>query len=505
MCATAPELHDRFAMWPPGWLGWPLGGHRLESGPVGKEIAFCLTLAGCGSVGSVLGPILPDTRTAIDRAHEVEPKCKASSEAAAATLMAPAVIERVEPDNAIVPSGNDRRANLMGARMYLLPAAGHGQAPEEITRSLECHQVRAILGQIEVRDDDPYVLPDRWLDIDTHSEGDGFSVRVTIDSIADARRVLDRAERHVARPHRAVRRNRELQEDRAKWEAEHKAELDRWTPQIHAEAKALAGKTYASGKAAIAAVAKGAHRNPGDAERDTYRHPVETLSFFGFKPTMTVLDVGPGDGWYTELLAPALHEHGRYVATSGDPNGPPDARDTFEGQRFRALLDTAPEIYSKVETVVVDSKAPKLGSDDTFDLVIVMRGLHGWQNNGTLTSWLEEIHRVLKPGGVLGIEEHRAVADADPVESAKKGYVPEKWAIAQIQAAGFDFAAKSEINANPNDTKDYPEGVSTLPPTLRLGDKDREKYKAIGESDRMTLKFVKAAVKPAPRSPPASP
>jgi len=154
---------------------------------------------------------------------------------------------------------------------------------------------------------------------------------------------------------------------------------------------------------------------------------------------------------------------------------------------------------------VVDSTAPKLGSDDTFDLVIVMRGLHGWQNNGTLTSWLEEIHRVLKPGGVLGIEEHRAVADADPVESAKKGYVPEKWAIAQIQAAGFDFAAKSEINANPNDTKDYPEGVSTLPPTLRLGDKDREKYKAIGESDRMTLKFVKAAVKPAPRSPPASP
>ncbi len=302
-----------------------------------------------------------------------------------------------------------------------------------------------------------------------------------------------------------IRQNRELQEDRAKWQAEHKTELDRWTPQLHAEAKALADKTYASGKAAIAAVAKGAHRKPGDAERDTYRHPVETLSFFGFKPTMTVLDVGPGDGWYTELLAPALHEHGRYVATSGDPNGPPDARDTFYGQRFKAFLDTAPEIYGKVDTIVTDSKAPKLGNDDTFDLVIVMRGLHGLQNNGTLTSWLREIHRVLKPGGVLGIEEHRAPANADPVESAKKGYVPEKWAIAQIQAAGFELAAKSEINANPKDTKDYPEGVWTLPPTLRLGDKDREKYKAIGESDRMTLKFVKAPVKPAPRSPPASP
>jgi predicted methyltransferase len=448
---------------------------------------------------------LPDTRTAIDRAQEVEPKCKGSAEAGAATLIAPALVERVEPENAIVPSGNDRRANLMGARMYLLPAASHGQGPEEITRSLECHQMRAILGQIEVRDDDPYVLPDRWLDINTHSEGDGFSVRVTTDSIADAKRVLDRAERHVARPHRGVKRNRELREDRATWEAEHKAELDRWTPQIHAEAKALADKTYASGTAASAAAAKGAHRKPGDAERDMYRHPVETLSFFGFKPTMTVLEVGPGDGWYTELLAPALHEHGRYVATSGDPNGPPDARDTSDGQRFKAWLDTAPEVYGKVETVVADSKAPRLGSADTFDLVIVMRGLHGLQNNGTLSSWLEEIHRVLKPGGVLGIEEHRATAGADPVESAKKGYVPEEWAIAQIRAAGFDLAGKSEINANPKDTKDYPEGVWALPPTLRLGDKDRDTYNAIGESDRMTLKFVKARPNPAPRSQPASP
>ena len=267
----------------------------------------------------------------------------------------------------------------------------------------------------------------------------------------------------------------------------------------------LADKTYASGKAAIAAVAKGAQRKPGDAERDTYRHPVETLSFFGFKPTMTVLDVGPGDGWYTELLAPALHEHGRYVATIGDPNGPPRCTRHLLWAALQGMARYGPEIYGKVETIVVDSKAPKLGSDDTFDLVIVMRGLHGLQNNGTLTSWLAEIHRVLKPGGVLGIEEHRAPADADPVESAKKGYVPEKWAIAQIQAAGFDLAGKSEINANPKDTKDYPEGVWTLPPTLRLGDKDREKYKAIGESDRMTLKFVEAAVKPAPRSKPASP
>jgi predicted methyltransferase len=311
---------------------------------------------------------------------------------------------------------------------------------------------------------------------------------------------------HSPADEKNAQRERKLQEDRATWDAEHKAELARWTPQMHAEAKALAEKSYASGKAAIAAAAKGPQRKPGDAERDKYRHPVETLAFFGFKPTMTVLDVGPGDGWYTELLAPALHEHGLYAATSSDPNGPADARETLNGQHFKDSLDTAPEVYGKVETLVVqDSKDPNLGPADTFDLVLIMRGLHGMETNGTLTAWLAEVHRVLKPHGILGIEEHRAPAKADPAESAKKGYVPEKWAVEQIEAAGFELAGKSEINANPKDTKDYPEGVWTLPPTLRLGDKDRDKYVAIGESDRMTLKFVKAAPKPAPHGKPASP
>lgn len=285
---------------------------------------------------------------------------------------------------------------------------------------------------------------------------------------------------------------RQLQEDRAKWEDEHKAEMARWTPEMHAEAKALADKTYPSGKAAIAAALKGHHRKPGSAERDVYRHPVETLAFFGFKPTMTVLDVGPGEGWYTELLAPALHEKGHYFATSADPNGPSDARPTFYAQRFKAFLDEAPEIYGKVRTLVVDSNAPKLGSDGTYDMVLIMRGVHGMENSGSLGAWLGEIHRALKPGGVLGIEEHRAPEGADPAQSAKKGYVPEGWLVAQAEAAGFELAGKSEINANPKDAKDYPEGVWTLPPTFRLGDKDRAKYAAIGESDRMTLKFVKA-------------
>ncbi|MDP9002524.1 MAG: methyltransferase domain-containing protein [Myxococcota bacterium] len=264
---------------------------------------------------------------------------------------------------------------------------------------------------------------------------------------------------------------------------------------MHAEAKALAEKTFPSGKAAIQAAMKGKHRKPGDAERDKYRHPAETLDFFGFKPTMTVIDIGPGEGWYTELLAPALAKSGQYIATSTDANGPADTRPTFNGQRFKSFLENAPELYGKAQTIVVDPKAPKLGKDGQVDMVLIMRGVHGMKNNGTFDAWLAEIQRALKPGGILGIEEHRALADADPAVSAKKGYVPEKWVIAQVEAAGFKLAGKSEINANAKDTKDYPEGVWALPPTFRLGDKDREKYAAIGESDRMTLKFVKIAPK----------
>ncbi len=298
---------------------------------------------------------------------------------------------------------------------------------------------------------------------------------------------------------------RQLHEDRAKWEEDNRTELSRWTPELHAESQGLADKSYPSGKAAISAIAKGKHRKPGDADRDKYRHPVETLDFFGFKPTMTVLDIGPGEGWYTELLAPALAKRGQYFATSADPNGPADVRDTFYAQRFKAFLDKAPEVYGKVQTIVLDPKAPKIGKDDTFDLVLIMRGVHGMENAGTFDGWLSEIHHALKPGGVLGIEEHRAAAGADPAESAKKGYVPEKWVIERAEAAGFKLAGKSEINANPKDTKDYPEGVWSLPPTYRQGEKDHDKYAAIGESDRMTLKFVKVAAKAAPAAKDAAP
>jgi predicted methyltransferase len=284
---------------------------------------------------------------------------------------------------------------------------------------------------------------------------------------------------------------RALQEDRAKWQEQDKAELARWTPELHAAAKALADKSYPSGASALRAAIAGKHRKPGDAERDKFRHPLETLAFFGFKPTLSVLEVSPGGGWYTELLAPALAAKGKLFATTADPSGPEDQQSTLSGQRYKAFLEKSPELYGKVQTIVVDDKAPSLGLDGTLDMVLVMRATHEMVRDGTLTAWLTAMHKALKPGGVLGIEQHRALSGADPLESSKNGYVPEKWLIEQCEAAGFKLAGTSEVNANPKDTKDYAVGVWALPPAFRNGDKDRDKYLAIGESDRMTLKLVK--------------
>jgi predicted methyltransferase len=286
-----------------------------------------------------------------------------------------------------------------------------------------------------------------------------------------------------------------LEEDRAKWDVAHKKELERWTAELHAQAKTMMDKTYPNGHAAIAAALASKTRNPVNAARDKQRHPQETLDFFGVKPNMTIIDVGPGEGWYTEILAPVLMKKGHYLATGGDPNGPADVRATFYAQRFKSFTETAPELYGKVENIVIDPKAPRLPQDGTVDMVIIMRGVHGMVNAGTFEPWLKEITKALKTDGVLGIEEHRAKADADVKESAKKGYVPEKFILDAAAAAGLTLDKKSEVNANAKDTKDYSEGVWALPPSFQAGDKDHDKYAAIGESDRMTLRFVKKAPK----------
>ena len=148
---------------------------------------------------------------------------------------------------------------------------------------------------------------------------------------------------------------------------------------------------------------------------------------------------------------------------------------------------------------MIYGKNPKLPQEGTVDMVLLFRELHGMVQNGKMDAWLAEVQKALKPNGVLGVEQHRAKPDTVPEESAKKGYLPEKWVIEKIEAAGFKLAGKSEINANAKDTKDYADGVWTLPPSFRLGDKDKDKYAAIGESDRMTLKFTKVA-KPAPKT-----
>ena len=270
-------------------------------------------------------------------------------------------------------------------------------------------------------------------------------------------------------------------------------------------AQAQADPSVAGGSAAIAAAMRGSHRSAGAADRDHYRHPVEVLAFFGFTPTMTVLDVGPGTGYYTELLAPVLAKQGLYVTTNREPpdTAPEPSAHHWspdEGMRFDALLRAAPELYGKVQVIRVDYKAPQLNLDGKVDMVLLMREVHMMKNWGTFDTWLREIHRALKPNGILGVEDHRAAPGANPEETVEKGYLPEAWVIGKIEAAGFALAGKSEINANPRDTKDYPNGVWSLPPSFEAGPdyapadaRDRARYAPIGESDRMTLKFVRVA------------
>jgi predicted methyltransferase len=286
-----------------------------------------------------------------------------------------------------------------------------------------------------------------------------------------------------------------LERDRSKMKTDHEAEMARWTPELREAAKALADKAHPTPRAALQAAIAGKHRKPENTARDEARHPLETLEFFGFKPTMTVLEYGPGGGWYTEILAPALAKRGKLLVTTADPKGPPEERQTYYAERLGLFLDSSPELYGKVERVVIETKPPKIPALGKADLALVIRGMHGMVNAGTLDAWLGELRDALKPNGVLGVVQHRAKADANVEETSKGGYLPEKWVIERVEAAGFKLAAKSEINANPKDTKDHPQGVWALPPTLTHGDTDREKYIAIGESDRMTLRFTKVAKK----------
>jgi len=242
--------------------------------------------------------------------------------------------------------------------------------------------------------------------------------------------------------------------------------------------------------AAIELVLAGEHRSTGNRARDAYRHPLDTLLFFGIKPDMTVVEVWPGaHGWYTEVLAPLLAERGRlYVATM--PPKPGNAYVTANFRSFTDKLAARPDLYSRVGVTTLAPGNFAVAPPGSADLVVTFRNIHNWMNLGMAPDAFAEMFRALKPGGILGVVEHRGPAKPqDP--RAVSGYVNEDYAIAMIEAAGFELVARSPINDNPKDTKDYPQGVWTLPPDYRLGNRDRAKYEAIGESDRFTLKFRK--------------
>lgn len=287
---------------------------------------------------------------------------------------------------------------------------------------------------------------------------------------------------------------RKLAEDFAKLEKEQATEKTRWNETLRKQVADLSNKDFKSFKAALQDVVKSPHRTPGASERDKDRHPVETLTFFGLKQDMSVLELDAGGGWYTELLAPVLKKKGKLTVAGPNPEGPMTERSTLYGKRLRGFLDKAPELGDKVDYITIDPTAGFVLPADrkgAFDAVLAFRALHNWQRRNVLDKNLTAVFEALKPGGVFAVEAHRAKPGADPKASAEKGYLPEAYVIERVQAAGFKLDGKSEINKNAKDTTDYPEGVWTLPPTLRLGDKDKDKYVAIGESDRMTLKFVK--------------
>jgi predicted methyltransferase len=252
-------------------------------------------------------------------------------------------------------------------------------------------------------------------------------------------------------------------------------------------------QSVAASNEAMQAILKGDWRDPKNTPRDIYRHPQETLGFFGVKPSDTVIEISPGGGWYTEILAPFVKEKGRYVGVVTDPakTSSDKARESVgkNNDKLRAKFSARSDAYGNASLFEIDPKAPSISEPGSADVVLTFRNVHNWMGAGTEAQMFEAFFEVLKPGGTLGVVEHRA--NQDVAKGDKSGYVSEAQVIAMAIKAGFVLDARSEVNANPKDTKDYPGGVWTLPPNLAEGDKDREKYLAIGESDRMTLRFKK--------------
>jgi predicted methyltransferase len=253
-----------------------------------------------------------------------------------------------------------------------------------------------------------------------------------------------------------------------------------------------AASTVVADAAALDAALAGAWRDPKNSARDGYRHPRETLAFFGVTPTQTVIEITPGGGWYSEILAPYLRAGGRYVAAVWD--------DAIAGQpKYRYALNTAlrakfagnAAVYGTPSVQVFDPGAPVFGPAGSADTVLTFRNAHNWVSDGNAEAYFQAFFAVLKPGGTLGVVDHRAQPGTDLARMKTSGYLTEALVIALANDAGFVLEAQSEVNANPRDTAEHPNGVWTLPPANRHDPADDAKYQAIGESDRMTLRFRK--------------
>lgn len=239
-------------------------------------------------------------------------------------------------------------------------------------------------------------------------------------------------------------------------------------------------------------VLAGKHRSNANRARDQYRNPVDTLLFFGLRANSTVVEISPAAGWYTEVIAPVLNDKGRYIAAvpKVDANTPEAMRQ--RDAAFREKLASDRTLYGNAQIVAFDAAAPSFAPAGSADLVVTFRNVHNWAKAGNADAMFKGFFAALKKGGVLGVVEHRAKPGTEFKRQIDSGYMTEDYVIEAAQRAGFRFEAAAEFNSNRLDTKDHPGGVWNLPPTLRgVSDADRAKYLEIGESDRMTLRFVK--------------
>jgi predicted methyltransferase len=241
--------------------------------------------------------------------------------------------------------------------------------------------------------------------------------------------------------------------------------------------------------AALAAAVADPQRTPSFAARDSARHPLAELAFFGIKPTDSVVEIWPFSGYWTEILAPYLAPKGRYavaVQKERETGGLAGAN-----AKLKAKFAADPQKYGKVSIVTFDKDSYDIAPPGSVDLIVTFRNLHNWMKAGYADAALAAFYKALKPGGTLGLEDHRSHLDKEQDPQAASGYIRQDYAIELARKAGFEFVAGSEVNANPKDTTDWPKGVWTLPPSYALGDQDKATYAAIGEADNFVLKFRK--------------